>query len=573
MSRRLLPGLGLAAGVVWLVALTAGSYFTTDDHVYFAQANEQPFGWEFLSDPVFDHFTPWHRLHDHVVSSLTDQGWWLAQLIAAAWYAAAVVAFAVLVRRLVGAHPGGALAIGAFALSPVFVQATQWWALGGQLYPQVLFTLVALIAALRWQERRGRGALVLVWVAYALALLAFIKALLALPLLVLVLYLRPDVRGSLRERARGDGVLWAGLVALTAAYLAVIGGERYYQSLDAMASPTLGLWAKYLLAGWGEGIGPLTLGATVPDALGPGNVAVLVVANLVLAAIVVASVRAARASLRVWAGAAAIAVATLVMSGGARLTFAGVEAVALDPRYNFEGALALLLAGAMAARAAWPRARGSLPAVVALGLLVAVLSVDAGLRRERDWIGPLHRAYFETFSRTLAAAPGVDVIDDVVPAAIVPDDLAPYHRLTRVLPLREPGVRVGTLAGPPATIDFRGRVAPVALTPVAAPRDACAPVSFRVDAPAAEDYVVLSFRRADASAAVDGEVLADTGLPDGHEVRGIPLPAVLRRPLQLASGRSEARLIVGVGATRSIALTGAGLCVSDVRVSRFPLPR
>ena len=75
---------------------------------------------------MFDHFTPWHRLHDHVVSSLTDQGWWLAVAISIAWYLAAMVAFALLVRRLVGAHPGGVLAITVLALSPVMVQATQW---------------------------------------------------------------------------------------------------------------------------------------------------------------------------------------------------------------------------------------------------------------------------------------------------------------------------------------------------------------------------------------------------------------------------------------------------------------
>lgn len=493
---------------------------------------------------------------------------------------AAVVAFALLVRRLVGAHPGGMLAIAALALSPVMVQATQWWALGAQLYPQLAFTLVALIAALRWQDGRGRVALVLVWAAYALALLAFIKALLALPLLVLVLYLRPEVAGTLRGRLRPawstDRALWAGLAALTVAYLMVIGGERYYRSLDGAASPTLSLWAKYLAAGWAEGIAPLTLGGTVPDALGPGNVLVLVVANLALVGIIIASVRAARASVPAWLGAGLIALCTLVLSGGARLTFAGVEKVALDPRYNFEGALALLLAGAMAARAAWPHARrAAAPAVVAVGLLVVVLSVDAGLRREREWIGPVHRAYFETFSRTLAAAPGVDIIDDVVPEAIVVDDLAPYNWLSKVLPLREPDVRVGTLTGPPATVDFRGRVSPVELEPVAAPTGGCAPVTFRVDAPAAEDWVVLSFRRADATVAVDAEIAADTGLADGHVVRGTPLPGVLRRPLHLDAGRGEARLIVSVGATRTIALTpapGSELCVDDVRVTRFPLP-
>ena len=49
-------------GGAWIVVLCAGSFFTTDDHVFFAQARELPFGWHFLSEPIYDHFSPWHRL-------------------------------------------------------------------------------------------------------------------------------------------------------------------------------------------------------------------------------------------------------------------------------------------------------------------------------------------------------------------------------------------------------------------------------------------------------------------------------------------------------------------------------
>lgn len=49
-----------------------------------------------------------------------------------------------------------------------------------------------------------------------------------------------------------------------------------------------------------------------------------------------------------------IALATLVMSGQARLTTFGIDFVALDPRYVLEASPATLLALAVTARVLWP---------------------------------------------------------------------------------------------------------------------------------------------------------------------------------------------------------------------------
>ena len=93
-----------AVGVAWLIATTSGSFFTSDDHVFFAQDRAMPFGWRYLSEPTNDHFAVWPRLLDHVVASTTDQGWWLAMGIGLALYGLTLGLFALLVRELVGDH-------------------------------------------------------------------------------------------------------------------------------------------------------------------------------------------------------------------------------------------------------------------------------------------------------------------------------------------------------------------------------------------------------------------------------------------------------------------------------------
>jgi len=318
-------------GAVVTVLATRGSFFTTDDHVFFAQAREQRFGIDFLADPIFDHLSPWHRVHDHVVSSLTDQGWWLAVAIGVLWLVACVAAFALVVRALVGAHPAGTVATVLFALSPVFVRGTQWWALGAQLYPQLCFGLVTLWAALRWQATRRPAWAVLAVAAYALALAGFIKALLVPLLLAVLLHLRP---GGGDRAVRPHLPLWAGLAAVTAVYLAIVSGERYYRFIPQTDRAGAGQWLEYLAVGWTQGVVPLVFAGTVDAAPRPTGWVVVAVTCLAAAALVAWTVRRARATALLWAGAAVVVLGALVLSAGARLAEYGVDFVALDPRYN-----------------------------------------------------------------------------------------------------------------------------------------------------------------------------------------------------------------------------------------------
>jgi hypothetical protein len=551
--------------------MTAGSFFTTDEHVFFAQASEMEFGWRFLSEPIYDHFSPWHRLLDHAVAELTDQGWWLALAISLAWYAATLALFAVLVRSLVGDHWAGTAAIVVLALSPVFVQATQWWALSTQLYPQLAFTFATLICGLRWSASRRRRWLALALVAYALALCAFIKALLALPLLALVLYLRPDTRDRLLPALRRDALLWAGLLALTGVYAAIVTDDRYYRFIGDQPSVAASVWLKYLAAAWGEGIAPLTLGATVPDRLGPGNVLVLVVANLTVAAVVVATLRACPRAWRTWLGALLVVAAALVMSARARLAEFGAEGLALEVRFNAEAAIALLLAAALALHATRIRPpRWTAPAGI---VLVAAFAADAGLRLQDGWLGPRHRAYFDRFERTWS--PRVDIIDAASPHDIVPVTIVPWNLLSEVLPEREPRVRVGRGEGAPATVTHAGAVVPVELERLDERSPGCAPFRLEVAADGPEDVVVLTLARRPPLAALDATVVADSGIPGGATIRGFPFPQVTSTHLRMEAGQRVKRVAVGYGPVRTVAInpSAAGaLCVESLAVERFPLP-
>ncbi len=579
----LLP-LAAVVGGMFVVLLCHGSYFTTDDHVYFALDRDMPFGWRYLSEPAHDHFEPWQRLLAHVLQALGHEQWWLALAVSLLWYAAVLAAFAVLVRMLVGRHPVGFAVTAIFAVSPIFVQTGQWWALSAQLLPELAFLLLGLIAGVQWQRSGRRLWVGLALGAYALALCAFIKALLFAPLLVLVLYLRPDPPGSLdtlRQRLgpawRRDRLLWLGVVAITLVYLAIIGGDRYYRFISNTPDPGAGDWVKFLIAAWTEGVAPLALAGTVPSALGAGNALVLVAANLIVLAVVGASVRRRRATAWTWGGALLVVLAGIVMAGVARLEPGVIEKVALDPRYNAEGALTLLLAAALTARAAWPQPRATRGAVLlatGMGGVVVALALDAGLRLEQTWRGREHRSYLETFVATYR--PGIDIVDGPVAANIVPPQLHPYDLYSKVLPNRLPEVRVGTGTGTPATLDYGGRVTPVRLRPVPSARSAdCTPLELRVDLPRRPDVTVITLARRDVERATDLVLTTDTGLPGGQVLGGFKLPAVTTAAYRLGAGRRTLRAQAGLGAARTIRITapaGPAVCLSSVQVSRFPVP-
>ena len=604
----------IVAGAVGIVLSTRGSYFTTDDHVFFAQALEQPFGLHFLTDPIYDHFSPWHRLQDQLIASVTHQGWWLALTISLLWYAACVGAFTLVVRSIVGRHPAGTLVCIVFALSPVFVRAAQWWALAAQMLPQVCFTLLATWAALRWAQTRRA-----LWVAlslgfFALALMGFIKGLLALGFIAWVLYLLPTGDRPLRVVPdlilRRDRWLWLGLAGLSVAYVIIISADRYYRFIGQAPGPGKALWAEYLLTGWTQGVAPLSLDATIPPHPGVGNWIVVVACQAAILGFAAWGVFRRPTLLGTWLGAGTIALAALVMSGQARLTSAGVDFVALDPRYVIEGALATLLALAVTAHAVWPSLswpampRRAWIAGLATVAVCAGLATDAFTRLERSWTpGPQNRRYFAELDRSLDALAqrGVRpaILDGSTPEFIVPTAITGANLLSRVLPLHRSDVRVGTPTGPPATIDPDGRVRLIdprversgdvralararVLTPAPPPGQ---PLCIGAGAGQRPFGVLVPNAKAPDRARVlqldfttplrrpvTGTINTHNGGPDRAVVNGVAVPTNQTAPLRIRPGQRGIRLIVAYGPVTALGLRldpGSQICIRSLTVASF----
>ena len=127
-----------------------------------------------------------------------------------------------LLRELVG--PRRAL-LGPFlvyALSPVFIPSVGWWTQAVTLTPATTAILACLLMVTRYFRTRRLRYEVGSWVCYAVGLLSWEKALLALPaaLALATLFLSSGdglpqrFRHALRARR-----LWAGMLVLTAAHL------------------------------------------------------------------------------------------------------------------------------------------------------------------------------------------------------------------------------------------------------------------------------------------------------------------------------------------------------------------
>jgi hypothetical protein len=508
----------------------------------------------------------WHRLSSHVVAwAGDDHRWWPAVVLAALWYLVTLFAARLLLRELVGDHPAGDIALVLIAVSPVFLRDAQWWTVAAHQLPTLCFGLLTV-----WAARRRRFALALVF--YALALLAFIKALL-IPLALLA------VLGLPRRR---DWPLWAGVATLTAAYLVVISGERYYRYIEGGRGAGAGDWLEFLRVGILEGTLPPVVGlASAPDLSALRLVAVVVSAVAVVALVVVTARRSSRAALA-WAGGFLVALGALVMSGGARLD-RGVDAVALDPRYPAEGIVALQIALAVAVAAAWPRLRLRAAPVIAGAALVAAFVVASASRLDQEWVGPEHEAWFDRLeqSRDRLEARGIEpaVLDGNTPGFLVAPEITGSNLLSKVIPLRERDLRVGDADGTPVVSAPDGALRPVELrTLVGRSVPQCLalerPLTLPVRAPAAAELRILELRFAPLERQFEGTITADSGSTEPNRAGPVTLPPVVTTHPRIPAGRTSHRFIAGAGRLERITFAGdpgRPICLSRVAVLSAPL--
>ena len=566
-----------AAGIV---AATRSSFFFADDWLNLVQARENGLSWEYLQMGYFGHFAPVHRLLDWVWSVKLPLNWDAYLALMVALHATAVAATYVLLRALRCGVVLAAIATAMFASSVVWVRIIQWPASSEHVAWGLSATAVSLAASMLWFRRRSPWLLALAPAAMAAGLLAYEKPVLVLLYVVLLRYLvlAPSLRpGALLAQARSDWPLLAALLGVVAVYAVFVRAGEYG---TVAPRPGVGLMLEFLGENWLRGTGSLVIGQGQVDPRDPVPVALVIGAQIVLAATIIVSVVRRRGAWRAWAFLLVSWLVNVGLIGLSRVVTFGTD-VGLDPRYNAEMALLLPVAIALAFRAPTAADGGAAPApapaarrrpTVAPALTIAVAAVlltascaNAYDRVERSWAGARSQAWVNRVRATAPALRGPDgrvsLIDMKAPYDVIAAGFPAYDRLSDVLPLVL-GDRAYYDGGGerPALIDPDGSVRAARLTPLWTGRfiaPECGPKVVRRTVDNGREELPGLVRvgvQAPAQATQIG-VLADYG---GG-------PTVQLEPIRLVAGGEAGGLVAEMKGLRAIELAvPAGVCVRSL---------
>jgi hypothetical protein len=452
-SRRFLALLAVVAVPVASVAyFTSTSGFFWDDLVNFRDA--QVGGLDLLK-PSSSHFAPGHRLGDWLIQHFFPMNFRVAQALMLVGFAATLIMFHRLLAEFFGAGPGPLLLTLAYGVSTIHVGTLNWWASGLDRVPATFLTFVSITAYVRFVRTGARRSLVASLGAMAVALLFYVKPVLVPVYLILlrVLVLAPHVplSDSLRAALR-EWRVWLAYAVPAGLYLLV-----YVRGYDTLQEPSLDLFARYLSVSWFQVVGPALLGIYIPKSTAPAVAAtVAVAAQVVLAAVVVWSLRRTAAAWRAWAFFAVAFVLNAALVGFTRVGLFSPRFIAyvlyyhLEARYLFLIALGAVVLGVRTAgRQTLPPGVGVRPRygqwarpALAGGLAVylALSWWGAGrVRLEYTWFGATARQYMTRADDGLDVArggrPTVALVDGTVPYRVVPDLAGHYNSHSEILPL------------------------------------------------------------------------------------------------------------------------------------------
>jgi hypothetical protein len=481
----LLPAIALEMAVAYLVM--HNSSWVYDDNFYLTLVGREGLSWHWLGSVQFEHW----NVAGKVVQALEhrlfyfDYRWVLAAMLLALGGCTFVFerALALLVRRRWIAV---ALALW-FGASLLWARPLQWLSAGMQYVPSTLLSVVCLYAFLRYQGDRASRWVWLSAIAFAGALMFFEKSA-YVPfylLLVRVLLLssdlrpRPILRALWRERA-----LWLAYAAVLAVWLL---GYLHAHAYGAHARVSVGQYLDYFGILWTRTVVPWLMGIDIPAAhLSTIQIAGVAAGQAVVAVLLVVSLGRSRRAWRGWAFLAIVIVAGGLLSAYSRVGQFGVS-VADDPRYvvdltwlvplgliavfQRDGLLAIRVPGEQ--RLPLPSSLRLAPAVaVAAVLLGAGAATASAAHLEKLWAGPQARSWATNVRKGFARQerPGARpvVLESATPFEIMPAWLAPYNRLSTVLPLYVGSVQVdGPVDSSLVRVAPDGTVHRVAVAPAA----------------------------------------------------------------------------------------------------------
>ena len=596
----------LVAAVVRGWAASRGWLFS-DDLIFQAKAVEASLtDVDYLTQPYNGHLMPGAFAVAWVLTRLDPHGYAHIAATAAAMHAVAGVLLLLVLRRLVGTSPLALLPLAVGVLGTLTLPMTLWWAVSLNQQPQLVLSLLAVLAHLRYlQGGRVRDG-VLGAAAIAVGLLFSERTLLVLPLLVLLTaWWASPVPGPLRslvDAARRHARVWAAhaavLVPYAGYYAWAVPSPVADEGTDlALVVSTVFEGVTYSLPSALVG-GPWTWMPTGGAGAVPADpAAVRVLAALAVAVLVAATVRRQPRAARAWAVAGLYLLGNALLVAVTRAPAIG-EVIGREYRYFTELATVLPLALALAllparlpgaplptrpaprrlpSLAAWAplgdavRRRRS-AAVAAACLLLVVATTASVARHDPAWSQNPSRAWVDRARAELAAAPGVVHLDAPVPETVQSALTTPWNSASRVLrPVVPPErfLQPGQAVPDVRVLDDTGASRPVGLDArLDAGTGPAAGCGWRVTG--GDVQVRLPFPSYPGAWAVRVAYLASAASPAVLTVDGVDAPVTLQPGLHalwtVADGRVDGVTLSGVAA-------GTQVCVTELAVGRpVPLP-
>jgi hypothetical protein len=246
--------LGVAAAV-WS---TRGFFLFNDDYLFLGQADRTPLGFGYLTEGLFQHFSPVSRLLNAMAVGVLPEHGWVARAVMLLLYAAYVGAVLMLSVVLIGRTWLGLLTFASLATSLAVLPLANWWTAALNILPALTGSALCLAGAVALARGRSTWWGVLAFIGYLVAVLDYETAVLvpAYAVLWVVLFPGPDGRVSLGTLWRRTGWLW---VALGVVGVLTLVNYRVNYYVDT-AGASLGEYAEAMARSLGQVQLPLVLG-------------------------------------------------------------------------------------------------------------------------------------------------------------------------------------------------------------------------------------------------------------------------------------------------------------------------
>ncbi|HEY1778213.1 MAG TPA: hypothetical protein VGG41_18800 [Solirubrobacteraceae bacterium] len=477
-------GASVLVQVACAAALTSYTFFFVDDFLFLGQARTQSLSLTYLRENLFEHFSPISRVLDTVLVAVAPGSFVLAHAFELVMYAGALIAFAMVVRWILGNGWIALVMTLLFGQSIFVIRLLNWWTATANILPSTLFMLLALGCYLRWRESRSGTLLAACLVSYTLSLLDYETAILfpaylaAITFLVLERDLSP--RGWLHTLWRERWV-WVGLVVLDAA--AII---NYYANYYAAAArPSLSSVAHYIEIALFQTFIPALVGIKYPAHPGRHTTAIVAATLVVVAAVAVTLYLRPRA----WRCLLAFALVFLLTMLPVALTRIREFGVSIGHVIYYQQSLQFmfLILAALAISPRWggQRSRSSasrslrvlalrrpssgalaVVGVAAAAAYAVLLLTSLSAMSRASWQPRQNSAYVHTYlasDRRLRKITGTEpvLVDLKVPKQVLPTPLWPYTTYAHFFALFNPRLRVDKIAKRIYVIARRGRLVPV----------------------------------------------------------------------------------------------------------------